>query len=191
MRELRSVPPPVAAIVARQRAELSQLVQEIAALAAQDDRNALEMGDKLLQIEDEYGKDRVKLATDQAGVNWSVARQRLWVSRRIPKGSRLRSLPLTFCHLRTLAATENPESWADRVLANRWSVATLRAEIERAGDRKAVEAGDPCIQCERSLAEGKRTVAFSIDGGQRARCCSTQCALAYFQEMVAEEAVLG
>lgn len=184
MKELSAIPPPVAAIVQRQKKDWNQLVGEISRLAEQDDQNALEMGDRLLAIEAAWGKAHVKTAAEQAGVNWSVARQRCWVSRRVPKGHPLRALPLTFCHLRTLATTDDPEQWAQQVVEHQWSVATLREKIERAGDQKAQIDGDPCIQCERSLAGAKEIVSFIIGGAKRARCCSLPCAVAYFQELV-------
>lgn len=186
MRELSPVAAPVAAIVQQQRADWNQLVGEIARLAMAEDQSALAIGDRLVRIEDEWGKGHVKKAAEQAGLVWTTAKQRAWVARKIPPGHRLRSLSLTFCHLRTIAATSDPESWAEKALEHEWSVATLRGEIERAGDLQARAVGDPCIQCERSLEFSTRIVSFVVEGARRARCCSPVCARDYFTELVAE-----
>jgi hypothetical protein len=183
------------AIILKQKRDWEQIRDEIAHLAVQDDQNAMTMGDLFVEIEETFKKDHIKTAASQAGVSLSVARQRFWVSKRIPKGHPIRykflqpTMLLTFSHLRAIAGTDpdTMESWAQQAVDHQWSVAELKEAIEKAGDQKAVEEGGVCIQCEEPLMKSNITVSFSITGKKRARCCSYECARDYFEEMIAEE----
>jgi hypothetical protein len=110
------------------------------------------------------------------------------VASRIPQGHRLRSSILTFGHFRVLVKMEDVEleTWADKAINEDWSVARLTAELEAAGDQKAVQDGQPCIQCTETLSESGEIVAFTVKG-MRARCCNFKCAAEYFTERAAEQ----
>jgi hypothetical protein len=179
------LPEPIPGIVQKQHRDWMRIVAEIAQLAQNEDETALTMGDRLVEIEKSFGRKHLQEAAKQAGVSWSVARQRHWVSGKIPEGHMLRGTPLTFCHLRALCGleVEAMAGWAEKALTEQWSVARLIAEIEAVGDVQAQEAGDPCIQCEESLPEQGEIVSFTLARQKRARLCGVQCAAAYFAEL--------
>jgi hypothetical protein len=185
--EFDPTPPP--GIHQQAKREYTQIVSEISQLQQVTDETALEMGDRFHELEIAHGKEAARKGADDAGVTWSVARQRLWVAKRIPQGHKLRAYltdtHLNFSHLRAIAATENPEEWADKAVEQGWSVAKLVGAINEAGDKKAQEEGDPCIQCNEPLPEVGEIVSFNITGRGRARCCSVAHAAAYFAELTA------
>jgi hypothetical protein len=147
------------------------------------------MGDHLNAIEQLGGsRDQLRRAAQEAGITWSLARQRSWVARRIPPNHPLRGTHLGYSHLRAVASTDDPLKWGNLALEENWSVARLKVEIDRAGDRKAREEGYPCVRCEQPLNEEIETVSFRIGQEKTARCCSLVCAAAYFAERANEEA---
>jgi hypothetical protein len=87
-----------------------------------------------------------------------------------------------------VASTGDPLKWGNLALEKNWSVARLKEEIDRAGDRKAGEDGDPRIRCEQPLDEELQRVSFRIGQEKPARCCSLVCAAAYFAERANEDA---
>src|SRR5690348_14944492 len=82
------------------KADWESLVNQIASLSETEDKCALSMGDLLAVVKADWGNAMVQEAVTQAGISMSVARQRLWVSSKIPKGHFLRSTHLTYGHLR-------------------------------------------------------------------------------------------
>ena len=186
MSSLPIIPTPPA-IIRQAKKEYSQLVAEISQLQQVDDETALEMGDRLLEVESLYGKVALKKAAGDAGVTWSVARQRHWVARKIPRDSKLRNYlkttHLTFSHLRAIASTAEPEKWADAAVKGGLSVAALVEKIEQKDAKTAQEEGELCIECEKSLTDSNEMVSFTIMGRGKARCCSVVCAAAYFIEL--------
>ena len=197
---LASVP----AMVQNVEHDWQKVVGKIAVLAMKDDITAIEMGDCFVQIEKSFGKKYLQEAAAQAGVSWSVAKQRHWVSTKIPVGNELRKTLglekdkngevkplLSFSHLRTIAGTEDMSHWVEQCLDNEWSVSQLKTEIEKAGDVAAQVNGDPCIQCEESLQEDAEIVSFTVGRKKRARCCSVKCAAKYFRELEEDEGSEG
>ncbi len=187
-KEFDPTPPP--AIVQKQKREYQQIVAEISQLQQVSDETALEMGDRFIEVETAYGKEAFRKAADDSGVPWSVARQRHWVARRIPKGHKLRSYledtHLTYSHLRALATTENPEQWAETAIKEGLSVAGLIEKIEVKKEKTATAEGEVCIQCNQPLPEGGEIVSFRISGRGNARCCSVGHAAQYFSELLTD-----
>lgn len=166
----------------KQEAKLDwdSLITQIAFLSVKEDECALTMGDILLQIKAEWGATHVKQAVSESGISMSVARQRLWVSSKIPKGHFLRTTQLTYGHLRTIAGTNDIDKWGKEALTHGWTISQLKEAIEGEGDKVAQEQGDPCIHCQEALSEDKRVVAFTVQGEKRHRACSFICAAEYF-----------
>jgi hypothetical protein len=164
--------------------EWTQAVALLAEIATQEDACALQMGDHLNYIETQFkGRQKMKLAAQEAGVTWSLARQRSWVAKRIPPSNPLRGTQLSYCHLRALANTDDPLKWGNLALANNWSVARLKEEIDKAGDKKALEDGDPCSYCEAAMTEEMELVSLRIGREQTRRFCSCSCGASYLQRI--------
>lgn len=178
------------AIVQQERSWI-QIVTEIAQIASQEDQHALEMGDRFVEIERRFDRRRLKAAAEQAGVSWSLARQRHWTSSKIPPDSALRQLPLTFTHLRVLAGVEDgalQETLAQQAVENAWSAAQLISAVENRGVQRRAEEGQSCIQCEQAVNEEGPVISFKIHGGARAQLCGPQCAVNYFTELAEQPA---
>jgi hypothetical protein len=173
---------PVPAIVMQQqiKKDWEQLVNQITELAKKEDDCALNIGDLLHEIKDEWGNQFVQEAAKASGISMSVARQRLWVSSKIPKEHFLRDTHLTYGQLRLIAGTSDVDFWGKQALGNGWDLKQLKTAIEEAGDKKAQEDGHPCVQCAEALNDQQKIVAFTVQGEKRHRACSVKCAADYF-----------
>jgi hypothetical protein len=168
--------------------EWDQAVAKLAALAMQEDACCLQMGDHLNVIEKQWkGRGKMKLAAQEAGVTWALARQRSWVAKRIMPGHPLRDTPLTYCHLRAVAGTNDPEGWGMKALQNNWSLAKLKEEIDLAEDKQAQQTGETCIYCEAAMSEEMEIVSFRVGQKRTSRCCGIVCAAKLFERMVKEQ----
>lgn len=183
-----ALPSPLPAIRQTQNKEWKQYVDEIALLAVEEDKRALDMGDVFLEVEGVFGKDLVYEMASQAGVGRMKARQRLNVSRKIPKGHYLRETHLTFSHLRLLAPlSEKMDEWGKECLDKSWSVEELEEQLKVAGDIKAQEMGVLCGHCNQAIPSREKMVAFSIHGQKRGRLCGVACAKGFFVARAEEE----
>lgn len=175
---------PIPGIVQQYHKELKAdwdiIVNQIASLSQQEDQCCLQMGDLLGQIKGEWGNTHVKQAAAEAGISMSVARQRLWVSAKIPLGHFLRTTHLTYGHLRAIAGTNDIDRWGNESLQHGWTINQLKEAIEAESDQLAVADGEPCVFCAKPLSEDKKTVSFTIKGEKRHRACSYICAAEYF-----------
>lgn len=162
------------------KADWDILVSQIASLSETEDKCALKMGDLLLKIKSDWGNNQVKEAATQSGISMSVARQRLWVSSKIPVDHFLRATHLTYGHLRAIAGTNDIDRWGKEALTHSWTISQLKEAIESEGDKAAQEQGDPCIHCAKGLSEDSKYVAFTVQGEKRHRACSYVCAAEYF-----------
>ena len=162
------------------KADWDSLVNQIAFLSQQEDKCALSMGDILLKVKNGWGTAMVKEAAAESGITMSVARQRLWVSGKIPADHFLRTSHLTYSHLMVIAGTNDIDKWGKEALTHGWTVAQLKEAIEGEGDKVAQEAGEPCVHCGNGLRDDKKYVAFTIQGEKRHRACSYMCAANYF-----------
>lgn len=162
----------------------TQDVALLAEIATQEDNCCLQMGDHLNVIEKRWGRNRMKPAAQEAGVTWALARQRSWVSKRIPPGDPLRETKLSYSHLRQLANTDDPMKWGNLVLANNWTVATLKDEIDKAGDRKALEDGLPCIYCEKPISN--EVISLRIGQEKPTLYCSLACVIDMANRLIVE-----
>ena len=188
LKEDIAFPAAATAIIDRQRVRWQALIDQLNVLDLKETENALTMGDLFVLIEREFGAKSMKEAAAGANIAWGTAYSRYRVSKKIPKDSPLRERPLSYAQFRAIADTEEPEEWADRCMAEQLSTSQLMEAIRREGDGQAVSTGQPCIQCNQSMADsGETIVAFSIGNGKRARCCNPECALAYFEEYVREK----
>jgi len=185
---------PVAAILQKQAQNMQhlwdQMLTKLNQLMMTEDQNCMEMGDLLLDMETQFGRPNAIEAAEQCHVGKQVARQRMWVAKRFPKGHALRNTHLTFCHLRVLAKLESGDDvqkWANQAMKEQWSVARLMKEMEATSDEQAQEQGQPCIQCETPLPEEGEIVSFAIGREKRARCCTVGCAAKYFLERAEEK----
>lgn len=179
-------PVPVPGIVQEQNRSWVQLVSEICQLHEQKDRCELAIGDRFVETERIFGRRHLKIAAEQAGIEWSYAKQRHWVSRKIPPDSPLRELPLTFSHYRVLAGVEDMDYWAEQAINNDWSAERLKKELDQQQVTRAQEEGHPCIQCEQALPEQGEVVSFRVGNRGKGFCCSPECAANYFQELATE-----
>jgi hypothetical protein len=174
---------PVPAIVQSYKQEVKadweSVVNQIAALAQQEDSCALSMGDRFALVKDEWGPGMVTQAASEAGISKSVARQRLWVSSKIPKDHWLRKTQLTYGHLRKIAGTTDIDKWGKAAVENGWTINQLIEAIDSEGDKVAQDQGDPCCECSGTLKD-MTIVAFTVQGEKRHRCCGVQCAANYF-----------
>jgi hypothetical protein len=177
-----SVPAIVQSYKEEVKADWESLVAKISALSEQEDQCALHMGDLLLQIKADWGSHLLKEAVSDSGISMSVARQRLWVSSKIPKDHFLRTSHLTYGHLRAIAGTNDIDKWGKEALTHGWTISQLKEAIEGEGDKIAAEQGDPCVHCGHALSEEKKVVAFTVQGEKRHRACSFACAAEYFVE---------
>lgn len=182
--KMNPVPSPLPAIRQNQVKEWKHYVERIARLAVEEDRNALAMGDEFLEVEQTFGKERVYEMAAQTGVGKAKARQRVAVSRKIPKDHPLRNTHLSFSHLRVLVTTNDKmEEWADLCLKNEWTVEELDEQIKQTGDAEAQEDGIPCIQCKDPIRLKETMICFSIQGQKRGRLCGPRCAEIYFHAL--------
>jgi hypothetical protein len=175
-----SVPAIVQSYTQEVKADWDILVTQIASLSEQEDKCALTMGDILLQIKGVWGANYVKEAVSESGISMSVARQRIWVSQKIPKDHFLRTSHLTYGHLRAIAGTNDIDRWGHEALNHGWTINQLKEAIEGEGDKIAQEQGDPCVHCQNALSDEKKVVAFTVQGEKRHRACSFTCAAEYF-----------
>lgn len=182
----RPVPAVVQQIEQDQQRTWDEIVDEIAQLALSEDETALQMGDRFLELEQRFGSKHLKKAAEDACVTWSLAKLRLWVSRKIPTGHPIRDSRLSFNHLAAIAGTDNMEHWTNVALKEQLSVAKLREAINVAGDNKAQEQGEPCLQCEKPLPKTGDIVAFTVGKEPRRRLCNVECAMHYFVRRTAE-----
>lgn len=174
----------VPAVVQKQTYEWQEIIDRIAKIAVDEDKGALSMGDLFLEVEEKFGRKYVKKAVAATGVSWSKARQRLAVSKKIPKGHFLRNSPLSFCHLRAIVATDNMEYWANKALENQWGIEKLREEIESKGDETAIESETAiCIECEQSITSLETMISFNRHRQRKSRLCSPKCAVKYFDTL--------
>jgi hypothetical protein len=167
-------------------------VEEIEKIDVQETQGALRMGDLFILAEETYGPKNLQKLAENAGVSWSVARQRLWVSKRIPKDSIVRKMKaLTFGHLRALAATDKQEEWATKVETEDLTVRDLIEAIDQSGDKRKVENGfASCADCGTDIVAGSETyVAVSLAGGKRNLCCNAACAINYLNRAVTATSV--
>jgi len=153
-----------------------QLLQKLNHYVQKEFDTIFEIGDLFLDIESGYGKGAVSKAAKSCGVSTSVARQRLWVSRKIPKTSKLRSSTLSYSQLRAIAGTDDVEGWGNKCLANNWSVAELQEELDKNNAVKAQEDGLPCNYCEQPLSSNKEIVTVRVGNKKSQRYCSVDCA---------------
>jgi hypothetical protein len=164
--------------------EWAQAVALLAEIATREDACCLQMGDHLNVIETQFkGRNRMKLAAAEAGVTWALARQRSWVAKRVPPGSPLRDTQLTYCHLRAVAGTKDPLKWGMLALANNWSVAQIKEEIDKAGDKEAQQSGEPCVFCEAAMTEEMEIISFRMGSERTRRVCSPICAIGFFRRV--------
>lgn len=177
------------AIQKENQMQWTQAVSKLAELAMQEDACCLQMGDHLNVIEGQWkSRSKMKLAAQEAGVTWSLARQRSWVAKQIPPYHPLRETQLTYCHLRAVAGTKDPEKWGLLAVQNNWSVAMLKEQIDLAEDKEAQQTGEICIFCETAMDEGMEIVSFRIGQRKTLRCCSCQCAADYLRREVEQAA---
>lgn len=169
----------------------TQAVSRLADLAMQEDSCCLQMGDHLNVIEKQWGgRNKMKLAAQEAGVTWALARQRSWVAKRIAPGHNLRDTQLSYSHLRQIANTKDPDKWGALTIENNWTVSRLKEEIELAEDKQAQATGETCCFCELAFTEELEIVSFRIGREKARRCCGIGCAAGIFDRMIKEAAGL-
>jgi hypothetical protein len=176
---------PIPALVQKQQQDWQQRVERLARLAVEEDKRALEMGDEFLEIEEIFGKDLVVRAAAQSGIKCATARQRVNISRKIPKGHYLRETQLSYSHLRVLTYAEDEEkmeAWGKRAIDNSWTVEELDEAMKQEGDVQAQSMGIPCTNpaCGRLIESKEEMISFSRLGEKRGRLCSVKCARDYF-----------
>ena len=165
----------------------TDIVQELSHLVEKEDETVLHIGDILGEVEDTYGKKFVDEAAKACKISNSVARQRLWVSKRIPKDSDLRTSGLTYSHLRAVAGTSDIDDWGQKAIDNDWTVAQLKEEIDKAGDDTAKAEGKPCNYCEQPLPIDGEIVSIRIGAQRIQRYCGVECASLYLGNLVTKE----
>lgn len=166
-----------------ERLNWEEVVSELAQIDLAEMAGALRMGDLLLQVERQFGSEHLKDAVQQAGLVWSTAHQRLWVSKKIPPGSPVRrNRSLNYSMLRILAGTADPEQWADQVEEQGWTAAELLEAVQSAGDQEVQQSGGRCRHCEGPLPEVEGLVSLSIGKERRVRLCGRSCAREYLAE---------
>jgi len=176
-----------------ERRDWQLILQDLQLIEEQEENAALRMGDILVEIEDSYGKEKVWEAADKLQLEKSKVKQRLWVSRKIPKGHWLRDTHLKFSHLRAIAGTEDIDTWGEKALHDKLSVSQLTEQIAQAGDTNAKLQGDPCayVKCGQPLPEDGTIVSFRIGHEKTARCCSLACTSAHFQSLLQVAQLVG
>jgi hypothetical protein len=175
-------------VEAQQSANWEVLVQQIAKLDVQETQNALHMGDLLIEVEESFGDKHLQKAAEQAGVSWSVARQRHWVSKRIPKDHPVRKMKsLSFGHLRALAATQEPLKWAKLAEEENLTVRDLTEKIAQNDDvEKIVNGMGACAACTKQVLS-EAYVAITLPHGKRQLCCNNACGIQFLLQQGAPE----
>lgn len=164
--------------------DYQEIVDELSVLLQDEDKAAFRMGDVFVEIEDTFGKDQLWSAAKSLRITETKVRQRLWVSRKIPEGHKLRNTHLSYSHLREIAGTDDMEHWADVALKGNLTVAQLSEQIDYSGTKQAIDGQDVCAleSCKNPLVIDNilDIVSFRIGKEKKRRCCSVACAAKYF-----------